>query len=60
MHSSPSSCDGGWRWQPGLVEKTPDQLCVLCQGRMQNLDSRAALDERVLGKVDITKTAFAE
>ncbi len=45
---------------PCLVEKTPDQLRVLCQRGVQDLDGRTAFDERILGKVDFAKTAFAE
>ncbi len=45
---------------PCLVEKTPDQLRILRQRGVQDLDGRAAFDERILGKVDLAKTAFAE
>jgi hypothetical protein len=43
-----------------LVEKTPDQFRVLRQRRVQYLHGGAALDERVLGKVDLPEPAFAE
>jgi len=46
-------CDDGWRWQPGFVEKTPDQLGILGQRLVQDLDGGATFNERVLGKVDL-------
>jgi hypothetical protein len=45
---------------PRFVKKTPDQFRVPRQRRVQNLDSRAPLDERVLGKIHLPEAAFAE
>jgi hypothetical protein len=46
--------------RPRFVEKTPDQFRIPRQRCVQNLDRRAALDKRVLGKVHLSEPAFAE
>ncbi len=50
--------DGAGR--PRFVEKTPDQLRILRQRRVQDLDGGATFDQRILGKVHLPKTALAE
>ncbi len=45
---------------PRFVEKAPDQLRIPCQRRVQDLDGRAPLDERILGQVHLSEPAFAQ
>ena len=43
-----------------FVEETLDQLRVLGKRRVKNLHGRAAFEQRVFGKVDLPKAAFAQ
>jgi hypothetical protein len=45
---------------PRFVEESPHQLCIMRQRWVQDLDGRAAFDQRIFRQVDFAEAALAD